>query len=62
MIASETPLETETPDEEAISDIALEALEAVFGRLRRWGAVFEGNSGAMRCSGGYCVSAGLSHE
>ena len=28
MIASETPLETEAPDEEAISDIALEALEA----------------------------------
>ena len=28
MIASETPLETEVPDEEAISDIALEALEA----------------------------------
>ncbi|MEC8316988.1 MAG: hypothetical protein VX006_04245 [Pseudomonadota bacterium] len=28
MIASETPLETEAPGEEAISDIALEALEA----------------------------------
>ena len=28
MIASETPLETEAPSEEAISDIALEALEA----------------------------------